>query len=41
MVKDTLGETMHHVLLAIKRAEAGRFDVCGSPLDDHLHLDTV
>jgi len=41
MVKDTLCETMHHVLLAIKRAEAGRFDVYVSPLDYQLYLDTV
>lgn len=41
MVKDTLGDTMHHVLLAIKRAEAGRFNAYISPLDDQLYLDTV
>lgn len=41
MVKDTLGETMRQVLLAIKRAKAGRFNAYVSPLDYQLYLDTV
>lgn len=40
-LKDTLGGTMHHVYLAIKRAEAARFDAYVSPLDYQLYLDTV
>jgi glutamine synthetase len=40
-LKNVLGETMHRVLLAIKRAEAARFDAYVSPLDHQLYLDTV
>ncbi len=40
-LKDTLGETMHHVLVAVKRAEAGRFAAYVSPLDYRLYMDTV
>lgn len=40
-LKEALGETMHHVFLAIKRAEAARFDAYVSPLDYQLYLDTV
>ncbi|MCD2174841.1 glutamine synthetase family protein [Rhizobium sp. C4] len=40
-LKEVLGETMHRVFLAIKRAEAARFDAYVSPLDYQLYLDTV
>ncbi len=40
-LKDVLGETMHRVFLAIKRAEAARFAAYVSPLDYKLYLETV
>ncbi len=40
-LKDALGETMHRVLLAIKRSEAARFAAYVSPLDYRLYLGTV
>lgn len=40
-LKEALGETMHRVLLAIKRSEAARFEAYVSPLDYKLYLETV
>ncbi len=40
-LKDVLGETMHRVFVAIKRAEAARFAAYISPLDYQLYLETV
>lgn len=40
-LRDVLGETMHRVFVAIKRAEAARFAAYVSPLDYQLYLETV